>query len=635
PRFLNYGDRFELPVVVHNQTGAAMEVDVVVQTANLELLGSAGRRITVPANDRVEVRFPARTNAPGVARLRAAAVSAAHADAQEVSLPVYTPATSEAFATYGAVDRGAVIQPVAAPEDVIPQFGGLEVNISSTALSALTDAVLYLADYRYASSDAYAGRIMAVSALRDVLGAFEAEGLPGPEELDATVRRDITELSSLQNYDGGFGWLWRDHDSRPYSSIQAMHALVVAKNNGFDVQARVMEDGRWYLQDIESRIPAFYSRRSRDMLLAYALHVRSLDRQRVADDARALWGRRGEALPLDALAWLWPVVDDDGIAAEIERIVNNRAVEGAGAATFATDYGEDAYLLLHSDRRTDGIVLDALITMAPRSDLIPKVTAGLLAHRVRGRWNNIQENTFILLALGRYFETFEATDPEFVARVWLGDLYAAEHTFAGRSTDRGATLIPMAELLAAGDSDLVVQKDGEGRLYYRLGLRYAPDDLDLDPLDRGFVVQRGYEAVGDPGDVRLDDDGVWHVRAGAEVRVNVTMVNDSRRTNMALVDPLAAGFEPLNPALAVTGDVDVRDDSGWWWWTWYRHQNLRDDRAEAFASYLWAGTHEYSYVARATTPGSFVVPPARAEEIYAPEVFGRSATDRVIVQDSR
>ena len=636
PRFLNYGDEFELPIVVQNQTGSAMEVDVVVQTSNLDLVGSAGRRIVVPANDRVEVRFPARTKSPGVARFRVAAVSGDHADAQVVSLPVYTPATSEAFATYGVVDQGAVIQPIAAPEDVVPQFGGLEVNTSSTALQALTDAVLYITGYGYRSCDGYAGRIMAISALRDVLAAFEAEGLAGPEELDAAVRRDIADLSSLQNYDGGFRWWSRDQESRPYPSIQAMHALVIAKSNGFDVPSRVMEDGHWYLQDIEDRIPPDYSQRSKDMLMAYALYVRSLDGQHVADDARDLWDRRGEALELDALAWLWQVVGDDGIEAEIERIVNNRAVETAGAATFATDYGEDAYLLLHSNRRTDGIVLDALITMAPTSDLIPKVVAGLLAHRVRGRWNNIQENTFILLALERYFDTFEATDPDFVARVWLGDLYAAEHEYSGRSTDRGSTLIPMAELLDTGDADLVVQKDGEGRLYYRLGLRYAPDDLDLDPLDRGFVVQRSYEAVGDPGDVWLDDDGVWHVLAGAEVRVNVTMVNDSRRTNMVLIDPLPAGFEPLNPALAVTGDVDVRSDgSGWWWWTWYRHQNLRDDRAEAFTSYLWAGTHEYSYVARATTPGTFVVPPARAEEIYAPEVFGRSATDRVTVQDSR
>ena len=635
PRFLNYGDRFELPIVVQNQTDSAMEVDVVVQTSNLRLAGPAGRRVVVPANDRVEVRFPARTNAPGVARFRAAAVSAGHADAQEVSLPAYTPATSEAFATYGVVDQGAVIQPIAAPEDVVPQFGGLEVNTSSTALQALTDAVLYVTEYRYGSCDGYAGRIMAISALRDVLAAFEAEGLPSPEELDAAVRRDIAELASLQNHDGGFGWWWRDQDSRPYPSIQAMHALVIAKNNGFDVPSRVMEIGHWYLQDIERRISDDYSQRSTDMLTAYAVYVRSLDGKQVAGDARDLWRRRGEALSLDALAWIWPVVDDDGIEAEIQRIVNNRAVETAGAATFVTDYGEDAYLLLHSSRRTDGIVLDALITMAPASDLIPKVVAGLLGHRVRGRWNNIQENTFILLALERYFDTFEAADPDFVARVWLGDLYAAEHEYVGRSTDRGSTLIPMAELLDAGDSDLIVQKDGEGRLYYRLGLRYAPDDLDLDPLDRGFVVQRSYEAVDDPGDVWLDDDGVWHVLAGAEVRVNVTMVNDSRRTNMVLIDPMAAGFEPLNPALAVTGPVDVRDGSGWWWWTWYRHQNLRDDRAEAFARYLWAGTHEYSYVARATTPGSFVVPPAKAEEIYAPEVFGRSGTDRVIVQESR
>ena len=209
-----------------------MEVDLVVQTSNLELAGSPGRRVMVPANDRVEVRFPARTNSPGIARFRAVAVSGDHADAQIVALPVYTPATSEAFATYGVVDEGAVVQSIAALRDVIPQFGGLEINTSSTALQALTDAVLYLFDYRYASSDAYASRILAISALRDVLGAFEAEGLGSPDELDATVRRDIAELSALQNSDGGFGWWSRNRPSSPYQSIQAMHALIVAQKRG-------------------------------------------------------------------------------------------------------------------------------------------------------------------------------------------------------------------------------------------------------------------------------------------------------------------------------------------------------------------------------------------------------------------
>jgi alpha-2-macroglobulin len=46
----------------------------------------------------------------------------------------------------------------------------------------------------------------------------------------------------------------------------------------------------------------------------------------------------------------------------------------------------------------------------------------------------------------------------------------------------------------------------------------------------------------------------------------------------------------------------------------------------------YAGVYTHSYVARATTPGNFVVPPARAEEMYHPETFGRSGADRVIVE---
>ncbi len=196
----------------------------------------------------------------------------------------------------------------------------------------------------------------------------------------------------------------------------------------------------------------------------------------------------------------------------------------------------------------------------------------------------------------------------------------------------------MADLIDGGDTTLTLAKDGPGRLYYRLGLRYAPDDLRLDPRDEGFVVDRTYESIDGSDDVRLGADGIWRVKAGATVRVRVTMVADAARTNMALIDPLPAGFEPLNGAFANVTDIPVdvnpiaRFDDWCWCWPWYQHQNLRDDRAEAFAGYLGAGTYEYVYTARATTPGTFVVPPARAEEIYAPEVFGRSASTSVVVE---
>jgi hypothetical protein len=223
----------------------------------------------------------------------------------------------------------------------------------------------------------------------------------------------------------------------------------------------------------------------------------------------------------------------------------------------------------------------------------------------------------------------------------LGEAYAGEHEFSGRTTDRRETVVPMAYLtdaIPAGSAqNLILSKEGQGRLYYRLGLRYAPTDLQQGPLDMGFVVQRAYEAVDDPGDVYQDADGAWHIKAGVRVRVRLTMVADNRRYHVALADPLPAGLEIINPALAVTGSLpqdpqQPRGYYGWWWCTWFEHQNLRDERAEAFTSLLWEGVYEYTYFARATTPGTFVAPPAKAEEMYSPEVFGRSASAVVIVE---
>lgn len=647
PRFLNFGDQFELPVVLQNQTDDPMQVDLAVRAQNLQLMGNNGLRVNVPARDRVEVRFPAATLKAGTARFQVAAVSGEYADAASVELPVYTPATSEAFATYGVVDQGAILQPVASPGDVFPQYGGLEINTSSTALQSLTDAVLYLVSYPFECSEQLASRVLAIAALRDVLSAFNAEGLPSAQELEAAVGRDIERLQGLQNSDGGFPYWRRGQNSIPFNTIHVAHALQRAQSKGFGVPVEMQQSVLGYLQQIESHYPAWYSQRTRQTLSAYALYVRSLMSDKDTSKALRLLEDAGlENLNLEAVGWLWAALQDAPEASDkldaIRRYVTNRAVETAGAANFTGEYDEQSYLLLSSDRRTDAILLDALIGDNPQHDLIPKLVNGLLAHRTRGHWANTQENVFVLLALDRYFNTFEAQTPDFIARIWLGEAYVGEVEFQGHSTERHETLIPMAYLLdesqgIGGEQNLIVSKEGTGRLYYRLGLRYAPTDLKLPPLDMGFSVQRSYEGIDNPEDVYRDADGVWHIKAGSRVRIRLTMAADNRRYHVALVDPLPAGLEIVNPELAVSGgipqDPNSSDDyNGWWWGAWYEHQNLRDERAEAFTSLLWEGVYRYTYIARATTPGRFVAPPAKAEEMYSPEVFGRSSSDVVIVE---
>jgi uncharacterized protein YfaS (alpha-2-macroglobulin family) len=435
------------------------------------------------------------------------------------------------------------------------------------------------------------------------------------------------------------------------------HALARAKAKGFPVPDDSLDRSRRYLREIDRHIPSEYGKDVRRTLQAYALSVRGLAGEGDPAKARALVREATAAgLSFEALGFVLPILSKDtGSQAEvaaIRRRLANGVSETAGAAHFAVSYGDGAHLLLHSDRRADAILLEALIADQPRSDLIPKLVAGLLGQRTAGRWTSTQENVFVLLALDRYYQAYEKTTPDFVARAWLGDRYAGEHAFRGRATVQHHIQIPMAALHeAGGSSQVLLAKQGAGRLYYRLGLRYAPQGLSLAALDRGFTVERAYEGADAPADVRRDADGSWRIRAGARVRVRLTMVAPARRYHVALVDPLPAGLEALNPVLATTGSLPEGGGSEVtpigapglggagqlghrWWWSrpWFDHQNLRDERVEAFSALVWEGVHSYRYLARATTPGVFVVPPPKAEEMYSPETLGRGGSDRVIVE---
>lgn len=638
PRFLNVGDHAELPVVVQNLTGATAVADVAVRATNAAFTAGRGRRVRVAAGDRVEVRFPFDAGRAGTARIQVVAASGRWSDASEISLPIHVPAMAESVALYGRLDGavGSVAHPVEIPRGALPDYGALDVTTSSMALHDLTDAARYLVTYPFDCTEQVASRLLALAALGDVPGAFDASVLPDAAAIGAAATRDIARLGQLQRDDGGFGLWRRDDGGWPFASVHAAHALERARLKGLAVPETTLAAARGYLKSLDRRLPASYPPSARQATLAYALFVRLLSGDADTKRARALVDDAGgvSKLPVEAAAWLLSVLRADRSAdptvAEIRRHLANRVVETAAAAHAATSDHEREYLVFASNARTDAVLLDALVTDQPASGLVPKFVEGLLTRRVAGRWQTTQENAFALLALDRYVRTFEKAVPDFVARTWIGGRFAGEHAFRGRAAGSNAVALPMSAVLDGADrQDVVLAKDGPGRLYYRLGLQYAPRDPNQPSLDRGFFVERVFEAVDAEDDVRRDGEGVWHVRAGARVRVRVSIVSAAERHLVAVVDPLPAGFEAVNPALATTGTLAwAPGQARTWWWD---HENLRDDRVEVFAAALPEGAHAYSYICRATTPGTFVVPAPKAEEMYHPETFGRGVAGRVVI----
>ncbi|HUS29363.1 MAG TPA: alpha-2-macroglobulin family protein, partial [Kofleriaceae bacterium] len=405
PRFLNFGDSFQMPVVVQNQTDKPLTVRIAARTANMSLTDGAGREFMVPPNDRVEVQLPAAAEMAGTARFQVIAAAGDASDAADLELPVWTPATTEAFATYGVIDEGAMAQPVALPGKVWPQFGGLEVTTASTNLQSLTDAVIYLVKYPFDCAEQRSSRILALASLRDVLAAFKSKDLPSTAAMEHSVDIDVEHLTQMQNWDGGFVYWERGHPSEPYLSVFVMQALYKAKSHGYTVPAQMTTRGLQFLRNIEGYYPYWYDADIRHAISAYALYVRKQHGDLDIAKAKALYAELGklDTASMETLGWLLSTFAGNAGAAkerqEIVRYAINHVSETAGAANFTTGYGDGKYLLLASDRRTDGVMLEALILEDPKNDLIPKIVTGLLAHRTKGHWLNTQENAFVLTAL--------------------------------------------------------------------------------------------------------------------------------------------------------------------------------------------------------------------------------------------
>ncbi len=196
----------------------------------------------------------------------------------------------------------------------------------------------------------------------------------------------------------------------------------------------------------------------------------------------------------------------------------------------------------------------------------------------------------------------------------------------------------MTDLLqmgAPGESlPLKFRKDGAGTLFYVARLKYATDLMYPKGLDSGIAIRRHYEPAS-------GGEAATSFKAGDLVRVVLDFDLTKERRWVAVTDPIPAGLEPVESwfnttARDLAGEQEDTEEQGTWmdWWErgGFDHVERHDDRVLLFGTRLAEGHHTFNYVCRATTAGTFRTAPAHAEEMYEPEVFGRTGTDVIEVK---
>jgi uncharacterized protein YfaS (alpha-2-macroglobulin family) len=652
PRFLNYGDAFEGSVMVDNQTGVDQRVLVGTRGLNVDLGADTQKFVTIPAGESKEVRFDMKVEAVGTMRLQFAAMSNGGRDATQISIPVHYPATSKAFADYGMTDT-SIQREIEPPADALSAFGGLDLTFSSTALSGLEDAVDYLVSYPYECAEQTASRVIPIFALGKILDEFPIATVSDRARREIFAAEGVQRLLDKQLWDGGFGY-WDAKESWPYLSNWVTFALLEGKRSGQTIDSAALDRALNYVENFvryghRTRWGIYYDWTSR----AFGLWLLSGEKRGEVLFS-TVWSHR-EDLPLYAQAQLMSAAHRYGKTSERDQLleeIKKSVVESPSTIHFAESTSEAAAeglrVLMHSSTQTDAIVLIALLEVAPTDSMLPKIMAGIMGDRDAqqgGRWGTTHSNAWALLAASRYYESVEGAEPDFVAKVWLDTQFGGEHTFKGRSMAKTHQRVPMAALQGKAERRLTLQKEGPGKLYYRLGLRYAPQDLQQPADDQGFLVYREYEALpnldekeADPKAVVRLEDGSWQVKAGTNVKVTLHIVARDRANYVVIDDAMPAGFEGQNERFVTSvGEAPessrATGGSRWWWGWWWRfdHTQMKDDRMLLFSDHMWAGVYEYSYTARATTIGTFHLPPVKAEAMYEPERFGHSSSSRVTI----
>jgi len=333
-------------------------------------------------------------------------------------------------------------------------------------------------------------------------------------------------------------------------------------------------------------------------------------------EAFAINGKTGNEQSKELVKKLW-----DGI---VIRLWQGRDTYGGLQDTASARNG----LILPGETRTLAELTRALARTDAKEPRFQLLIDGLVTLGRGDGWGTTNANAAALLALSELLKPpFAASKPLRVV-VHLG---GAEQTL---SIGPDAPVAALTSTSAEGGR--VVLADGATPAVVRLETTYIPelDGSRVEPDAAGFVVSRELLLVhgGDvpPDRTPLDKGGTsLSLNVGQVVEDHAQVVNPADRFYVAIVVPLAAGMEPLNPNLA-TAPPEARPSGALTLAPTY--VAYLDDRVAFYYNSLPKGTYDFYFRTRAQIPGSFVEPAAYAEGMYDASTRGNGAGARIVVR---
>lgn len=645
PRFVRPGDRFTAAAIGRIVEGPGGAATAELRAKGVELAGSPKRSLDLKLNlpQRIEYQVAVPTppvSAQGEVSYEKVGFTVAvertadkARDGFEVQLPVRPDRLKLTQRQLIELKPGQVAELPEIAEAV--RAGSLRRSLVASdqpALVRMAAGLSFLMSYPHGCTEQRLSRARAYLAMKEFNRRLHKDGQ------DKELKRVVDEvLAWLPGVVDGNGLVSYWPGSTGYVSLTAWvtEFLVEARNAGFGVDPALLERLTGTLrQALRSDYPRFIGGEAyteRVMALRALAAAGKLDPAYVAELAR-----RTEYLNLESSAEVLRLLHASGNQASatkaalakklkdgvVTRLYQGREIYGGLQERASSRNG----LILPSETRTLAEVTRASAADPKADPRLPILTDALVTLGQGDGWGSTQANASAMLALAEVMKGKPGKGEVGKLAISIG---------AQSQTLEIGGANPIVQTASNSAARIALRSEAKQPLIVRAEASYLPAALGSHaPAGAsGFVVARELlrqRGGNDPADkLRLTEPGTTvRLTVGDVVEEHVEVISNTEHHYVAVVVPLAAGLEPLNPKLATappeatpTGTLTATPS----------YVAYLDDQVAYYYDRLPKGSYHFYFRTRATVAGQFTQPQARAELMYDEAVHGESVGARIEV----
>ena len=655
-------------------------------------------KVNVPRAGEVRIDFRTTAVSPGDVTMTARARGVRESDAIQLTKPIVPwgagRIVSNAGTLRGAKPKVASTQStefvVTVPKAIKAGSQSLTVTLNPSIAAVAMDSLPYLAAYPYGCVEQTMSRFLPLVVMRktlqdsgvnlDEIRRFvEHEAAKDPKlaakyklirqrmgrspvysdaEVGKMIAAGLKRIKSFQHGDGSWGW-WRHDTGNGYMTAYVLYGLATARACDIKVDAGMIDRGVAYLvrtaskPKLDDKAGWWYRHLDNDNSRIYSLFVighitpAALKQKALAEHLDRIWEARDQLTDYGR-SYLALALHAAGRKKDAKIVIENFD----NTANFNAKHNDAHWGRTHgwwywyhgADESTSW-VLQAMLTVDPKSKYVPLAANYLVRSRRGLYWRNTKATAMAVLALARYAkqtgeldcdQTYEITVDGQVSRT-VRVTRQNVFTFDDR-------IVLDAEALAPGKHTVKVVRKGTGALYWGAHLRYVDTAERIKGGGNQLAIDRKYfkltrEKFTNTRHVWKDGKHVSEkfpdtrykktplkfgdeIASGELIEVRLDITTDHNFEYMMFEDPKPSGCEPHR----------LRSGGTYGGGT-YANMELRDTRVVFFATWMPEGKRSIAYKLRCEQPGTFRVLPTAGEAMYSPFIEAISDSSLITITE--